>query len=177
MLACVSRTLKVLDLSDNNLTEMNGEILRSYSRTNVWIEAINISDNQSIRGKFAESIKDQCFRNMQIKNFILKKLPLAEDTGFKHKSLCLNSFSEFDVSEIKLEGTSFHKLDFLAKFMVQNKESLECLILKDLNLGNGGTYLTHMFKGAARDMKLKRIWLENINFNLAGLKQLIKSCE
>ena len=58
VLACVSRTLKVLDLSDNNLTEMNGEILRSYSRTNVWIEAINISDNQMIRGKFAESIKD-----------------------------------------------------------------------------------------------------------------------
>ena len=118
VLASVSNTLKVLDLSDNNLTEFNAEVLRHYAKNNVWIEAIHVTGNTLIKGKVAQSIKDRCTRNIQIKEYILRKLPLAEDTGFKHSSLCQNCYSEFDVSTVLLEGMEFFKLDFLAAFMV-----------------------------------------------------------
>ena len=75
-----------------------------------------------------------------------------------------------------MEGLSFYKLDFLAKFMVQNKESMEKLILKDLQLENGGAYLTETFKGVASDIRLKTIFFENVNFNISGLKKLITAC-
>ena len=75
-----------------------------------------------------------------------------------------------------MEGLSFYKLDFLAKFMVQNKESMEKLILKDLQLENGGAYLTETFKGVASDIRLKAIFFENVNFNISGLKKLITAC-
>ena len=51
MLASVSRSLKVLDLSDNHLCEMNGDVLKSYSRHNVWIEAIHIDNNIPVKAK------------------------------------------------------------------------------------------------------------------------------
>ena len=51
ILASVSRSLKVLDLSDNNLSEMNGEILKGYARNNVWIEAIHLDSNTLVNTK------------------------------------------------------------------------------------------------------------------------------
>ena len=51
ILASASRSLKVLDLSDNNLTEMNGEILKGYARNNVWIEAIHLKSNTLVNTK------------------------------------------------------------------------------------------------------------------------------
>ena len=108
----------MLDLSDNNLSEFNAQVLRHYAKNNVWIEAIHLSGNALIKGKVAQSIIDRCTKNIQIKEYILRKLPLAEDTGFKHSGLCQNCYSEFDVSTVFLEGMEFYKLDFLAAFMV-----------------------------------------------------------
>ena len=55
--SCVSRFLKILDLSDNKLTEMNGEILQSYATNNVWIEAINVEGNSQVKAESLENIK------------------------------------------------------------------------------------------------------------------------
>ena len=57
LLSCVSRFLKILDLSDNKLTEMNGEILQSYATNNVWIEAINVEGNSQVKAESLENIK------------------------------------------------------------------------------------------------------------------------
>ena len=65
-LSCMSRSLKVLDLSKNRLTEMNGEVLRSYAATNVWIEAIHLGNNRKVKADCIESIKLDCQRNIQI---------------------------------------------------------------------------------------------------------------
>ena len=107
----------MLDLTDNNLSEFNAHVLKHYAKKNVWVEAIHVEGNLLVKGKLAQNIKEHCIRNIRIKEFILKKLPLAEDTGFEHSSLCQNCYSEFDVSTVVLEGMELYKLEFLVAFL------------------------------------------------------------
>ena len=176
ILSCVSRSLKVLDLSKNKLTEMNGEILRSYAANNVWIEAIHLTGNKKVKADSIESIKLDCQRNIQIQHFVLPRLARAEETGFKHKSIGNTCYSDYDVTELSFSGRSFHRLDFVAKFMIHNKESFEKLVLKDVRVEAGGEELTRALKGKAGNIDLKSIYLENVNLSLLGLKQVISSC-
>ena len=113
---------------------------------------------------------------MQIQHFILPRLTLAKATGFKHKSLSNNSYRDYDVRELSFEGLSFYQLDFIAKFMIQNKESFEKLVLKDIHIEAGGEELTKALKGKVGDIDLRSIYLENVNLSLVGLKQVISSC-
>ena len=55
---------------------------------------------------------------MQIKEFILPRLPKSKDTGFVHKSVGHNCYNDYDVSEIAFTDMQFYKLDFVAKFMI-----------------------------------------------------------
>jgi len=70
--------------------------------------------------------------NLQIKEFILPRLPKAKDTGFVHKSVGSNCYSDYDVTKIEFDDFHAYKLDFISKFIVQNKESLEMLVLKNV---------------------------------------------
>ena len=176
VLGCGSSSLKVLDLSSNNLSQMNGEILKSYSEKNVWIEILSVKNNDKIKMEDAESIRLQCRRNIQIKHFILPRLSSAKETGFKHKTLIDNCYREFDVTELCFQDISFHSMDFVAKFMIENKESFEKLVLKDVYIEAGGEELANTLKGKAGNMDLKIIYLENVNLTQLGLKNIINSC-
>ena len=84
------------------------------------------------------TIDYECKLNIQIKEFILPKLPLAVETGFKHKCVGHNCYSDYDVTTLSFDNMAFFTLDFVAKFMVQNKESFEKLILKNLQIESRG---------------------------------------
>ena len=72
---------------------------------------------------------------------------------------------------------SFFKLDFVAKFLVQNKESFEKLILKNLHIEARGMKLTNMLKDKAHSIDLQVIHIDNVNLNEKGLKHLIVNCK
>ena len=45
---------------------------------------------------------------MQIQHFILPRLALAKETGFKHKGFGNNCYRDYDVTRLSFEGQSFH---------------------------------------------------------------------
>jgi len=102
---------------------------------------------------------------MQIKEFILPYLPKAAETGFRHKTVGHNNYADYDVTLIELTDMSFWKLDFVAKFMVQNKESFEKLFLKNVHIEAAGIALTNVLKNRENKIDLKVIHIENVNLN------------
>lgn len=102
---------------------------------------------------------------MQIKEFILPRLPMAKDTGFVHKSVGNNCYSEYDVHKIEFDGLHCSKLDFIAKFIVQNKESFQMLILKNVTIESTGMALTNVLKDKVHKLDLNVIHLENVNLS------------
>ena len=54
--------------------------------------------------------------------------------------------------------------------MVENKESFEKLVLKNVHIEAGGEELAETLKGKAGDMDLKVLHLENVNLSLLGLR-------
>ena len=80
------------------------------------------------------------------------------------------------MTEIVLQDETFFKLDFIAKFMLQNKESFEKLVLKNVQVEARGIALTNMLKDKVHKIDLKEIHIENVNLSEKGLKQLIISC-
>lgn len=80
------------------------------------------------------------------------------------------------MSELTFQDLSFFKLDFLAKFMIENKESFEKLRLINVQIEEGGEALTNVLKGKTGDLDLKTIYLENVNLSYLGLKNIIGSC-
>ena len=75
-----------------------------------------------------------------------------------------------------MQDESFFKLDFIAKFMLQNKESFEKLVLKNVHVEARGLELTNTLKDKVHKIDLKEIHIENVNLSEKGLKQLIISC-
>lgn len=67
-------------------------------------------------------------------------------------------------------------MDFVAKFMIENKESFEKLVLKDVHIEAGGEELANTLKGKVGNLDLKIIYLENVNLTQLGLKNIINSC-
>ena len=151
-------------------------MLKGYAEKNVWIEIISVDCNDKIKIEDTASIKHHCLHNIQIKHFILPRLAPASETGFKHKSLANNCYQEFDVRELTFQNCSFFRLAFVAKFMIENKESFEKLVLKNVHIEAGGEELAETLKGKAGDMDLKVLHLENVNLSLLGLRQIINSC-
>ena len=111
------------------------------------MEMLSVEDNAKIVIENMANIRSECMRNIQIKHFILPRLETAKSTGFIHKSLTNNCYQEFDVSELTFQDLSFFKLDFLAKFMIENKESFEKLRLINVQIEEGGEALTNTLKG------------------------------
>ena len=60
--------------------------------------------------------------------------------------------------------------------MLQNKESFEKLVLKNVHVEARGIALTNMLKDKVHKIDLKEIHIENVNLSEKGLKQLIISC-
>ena len=113
---------------------------------------------------------------MKIKEYILPRLPKAIDTGFHHKSAGHNCYSDYDVTECKFEDVAFFKMGFVAKFMVQNKESFEKLILRNVRIEARGIALTNVLKDKVHKIDLKVIHMENVTLSEKGLKSLVVSC-
>lgn len=80
------------------------------------------------------------------------------------------------MSELCFQDISFHSMDFVAKFMIENKESFEKLVLKDVHIEAGGEELANTLKGKVGNLDLKIIYLENVNLTQLGLKNIINSC-
>ena len=160
-------------MSNNNLSEMNGQILHDNAEHNVWVESIAVDGNEQVKANHVSNIKRECMLNIQIKEFILPKLQKASETGFQHKSVGHNCYADYDVTELSFEKASFFKLDFVAKFMVQNKESFEKLILKNVHIEARGIALTNVLKDKAYRIDLQVIYIEDVNLSEKGLKQLI----
>ena len=78
--------------------------------------------------------------------------------------------------ELTFQNCSFFNLAFVAKFMIENKESFEKLVLKDVHIEAGGEELAETLKGKAGDLDLKVLHLENVNFGLLALRYIINSC-
>ena len=68
-------------------------------------------------------------------------------------------------------------MDFVAKFIIQNKESFEKLVLKNVQIEARGIALTNVLKDKIHKIDLKEIYMENVNLSERGLKQLIISCK
>ena len=100
----------------------------------------------------------------------MPKLKKAADTGFHHKSVGHNCYGDYDVTELSFEKMSFYKLDFVAKFIIQNKESFERLILKNVHIEARGIALTNMLKDRTYKIDLQVIYLEEVNLSEKGLK-------
>ena len=60
----MSHSLKILDLSKNNLNEINGQMLKGYAEKNVWIEIISVDGNDKIKIEDTASIKHHCLHNI-----------------------------------------------------------------------------------------------------------------
>ena len=60
----MSHSLKILDLSKNNLNEINGQMLKGYAEKNVWIEIISVDGNDKIKIEDIASIKHHCLHNI-----------------------------------------------------------------------------------------------------------------
>ena len=82
LLYSMSHSLKTLNLASNELTELNGRILHDYARGNFQIEQIVLDNNDQVNADNISSINKECRLNIQIKEFILPRLPKAADTGF-----------------------------------------------------------------------------------------------
>ena len=57
--------------------------------------------------------------------------------------------------------------------MVQNKESFEKLVLKNVHIEARGIALTNVLKDKVNKIDLKEIHIENVNLSEKGLKQMI----
>ena len=68
---------------------------------------------------------------------------------------------------------SFYRLDFVAKFMMQNKESFEKLYLKDVQIEAEGLHLTNVLRDKIHKIDLKVLYMENVTLNEKGLKAII----
>lgn len=64
ILYSISHSLKTLELSSNDLSEMNGQILNDYAEHNVWVEKINVDENSQVKADHVSNIKKQCMLNM-----------------------------------------------------------------------------------------------------------------
>ena len=75
------------------------------------------------------------------------------------------------MTSLEFDGVSFFKLNFVAKFMVQNKESMERLILKNVNVESRGIdEMINVLRDSAHKIGLKVIHIENVNLSNKGLK-------
>ena len=61
-------------------------------------------------------------------------------------------------------------MDFVAKFIIQNKESFEKLVLKNVQIEARGIALTNVLKDKIHKIDLKEIYMENVNLSERGLK-------
>ena len=77
------------------------------------------------------------------------------------------------MTEVILKDEKFYKLDFVAKFMIQNKESFEKLVLKNLHIEARGIALANVLKDKMHKIDLKELHMENVNLSEKGLKQMI----
>ena len=164
-------------MAHNNLSSINSEVLLEYAKVNPCIEHITLHGNSEVNNGHIQEIVKECFMNIRIKEFILPFLPKAAETGFKHKTMGHNNYADYDVSQMTLIDMSFDRLAFVAKFMVQNKESFEKLILKNLYVEAAGLALTDALKSKANKIDLKVIHIENVNLSNHGIKHLIKHCK
>ena len=63
-----------------------------------------LDKNVDVNPSHTSKINLECTLNIQIKEFILPRLPKAVETGFKHKSVAQNCYSDYDVSELSFDG-------------------------------------------------------------------------
>ena len=57
--------------------------------------------------------------------------------------------------------------------MVQNKESLEKFVLKDVHVEDRGEEMVHVMRNKSHKIDLKVIHIENVNLSEKGLRQII----
>ena len=87
-----------------------------------------------------------------------------------------NSYKEYDVQEIRLENSAYFDLKFLAKFLFNNKESVEKMTLKHVTLENFGVAFAPKLEQFQFGPEIQTIHIENVNFNKVGLSGVIKLC-
>ena len=88
----------------------------------------------------------------------------------------LNCYSKYDVSQISFQNESYFDLKFLAKFILNNKESIETLSLKDVSVDDLGLSFAPKLSGFSFGPDLQNLHIENMNFSKKGLKYVIQLC-
>ena len=77
------------------------------------------------------------------------------------------------MTELVFDGLSFYALEFVGKFIIQNKESLEKLILKNVQVERGGEEMLTKFGNKIHKIDLKVVHIENVNLSDLGIKRII----
>ena len=125
-----------LDLKDNELDDVCGQMLIELLHDNYFIEDLVIDGNMHINQTTKEEIQEECRKNLLIKEFILPHLVCKDGNKLADNIMPdqdESHFKNYNVESLELKNMSFFRSDFISKFIDMNNKDFHSLTLRQVH--------------------------------------------
>ena len=162
-----------LDLKDNEIEFECADQMIQLLDDNYFIEDLTLKGNHHISQAQKETIKEECRRNLLIKEYILPHLTCTEGLILKDKTATedVSHFKNYNVEKLEMHDMKFFRSDFIAKFIKMNRQDFHTLRLTKVHFNESIKDLAKFLKET--NTRIRAIELDDCNIGSTCLNELI----